>query len=66
MTQEFHKKLGYWRASLADGALGRGRFKHRDRKDFIELSSETLRDGKLPKNQIRKAFDGQRPDVEVI
>lgn len=66
MNSGFYETLGYWRASLADGALGRGRFRQRDRKDFIELSKDTLRDGVLPKNQVRKVFEGQKPDTKVV
>lgn len=29
--------LQYWRTSLADGALGQGKFSQRDRKRFIEV-----------------------------
>ena len=66
MNNEFYETLGYWRASLADGALGRGRFRQRDRKEFIELSKDTLRNGVLPKNQIRRAFEGQKPDTKMV
>lgn len=66
MNSGFYERLGYWRASLADGALGRGRFWQRDRKGFIELSKDTLRDGVLPKNQARKVFEGQKPDTKVV
>ena len=66
MNSKFYETLGYWRASLADGALGRGRFRQQDRKDFIELSKDTLRDGALTKNQVRKVFEGQKPDTKVV
>lgn len=66
MNLGFNKTLEYWRASLADGALGRGRFKQRDRKDFVELSKETLGDGVLPKKQINKVFDRQKPDAKLV
>ena len=66
MYHGFHETLGYWRTSLADSALGQGRFKQHDRKDFIELSKDTLRDGVLPKNQVRKAFEGQKPDAKLV
>ena len=46
--------------------MGRGRFRQRDRKDFIELSKDTLRDGVLPKNQVRKVFEEQKPDIKVV
>jgi len=66
MQQELQKTLKYWRASLADGALGQGRFKQRDRKNFIELSKDTLGNGVLPKNQVEKVFEGEKPDAKLI
>ncbi|WP_299970213.1 AAA domain-containing protein [uncultured Roseobacter sp.] len=66
MKRDLEKSLIYWRASLADGALGRGRFKQRDRKDFIELSKEVLANGILPKNQVAKVFEGQKPDIKTM
>lgn len=66
MQQELQKTLKYWRASLADGALGQGRFKQRDRKNFIELSKDTLGSGVLPKNQVEKVFEGEKPDTKLI
>ncbi|MEP3945174.1 AAA domain-containing protein [Ascidiaceihabitans sp.] len=66
MQQELQKTLKYWRASLADGALGQGRFKQRDRKNFIELSKDTLGTGVLPKNQVEKVFEGEKPDTKLM
>lgn len=66
MKRDLEKSLIYWRASLADGALGRGRFKQRDRKDFIELSKEVLANGILPKNQVARVFEGQKPDIKTM
>ena len=66
MQRELQKTLKYWRASLADGALGQGRFKQRDRKNFIELSKATLGSGVLPKNQVEKVFEGEKPDTKLI
>jgi hypothetical protein len=66
MQQELQKILKYWRASLADGALGQGRFKQRDRKNFIELSKETLGNGVLPKNQVASVFKGEDPDAKQV
>ena len=66
MKRDLDKSLIYWRASLADGALGRGRFKQRDRKDFIELSKEVLANGILPKNQVARVFEGQKPDIKTM
>ncbi len=66
MNSGMSKALAYWRASLADGALGRGRFKQADLKKFIKLSSETLRDGVLPKSQIHKLFEEQAQDIDHV
>jgi hypothetical protein len=57
--------LRYWRTSLADGALGEGRFSQRDRKRFVELSSETLRNGLLPEQLVRQLFKDQ-PKVKTV
>lgn len=66
MNYGFHETLDYWRASLADSALGRGRFTQGDRKKFIELSKDTLRDGLLPEDQVLKVFEGQKPDAKLV
>src|SRR5690606_13098919 len=57
--------LRYWRTSLADGALGEGKFSQRDRQRFIELSSETLRNGLLPKESINRLFKDQ-PKAKIV
>ncbi|WP_287346069.1 AAA domain-containing protein [Mesorhizobium sp.] len=51
--------LRYWRTSLADGALGEGKFSQRDRQRFIELSPETLRNGLLPRESVNRLFKGE-------
>ncbi|MBU2941049.1 AAA domain-containing protein [Shimia thalassica] len=56
---EISKKLKYWRISLADSALGDGKFSQRDRKRFIEVSGETVRSGKLPEEILDKVFGEQ-------
>lgn len=66
MVPNFYDILRYWRSSLADGALGRGRFRQKDRKSFIELSADTLRSGTLPKNQVRQVFSDQKPDAAFV
>lgn len=57
--------LRYWRTSLADGALGEGKFSQRDRQRFIELSSETLRNGLLPKESVNRLFKDQ-PKAKIV
>jgi len=57
--------LRYWRTSLADGALGEGKFSQRDRQRFIELSSETLRNGLLLKESINRLFKDQ-PKAKIV
>ncbi|MCL3880707.1 AAA domain-containing protein [Marivita sp. GX14005] len=66
MVPNFYDVLRYWRSSLADGALGRGRFRQKDRKSFIELTTDTLRNGSLPQNQVRQVFADQKPDAEIV
>ncbi len=66
MNLQHQSILKYWRSSLADGALGKGRFSERDRKKLTELPKDALRDGVLPKNQVRKLFEGQKPDTKFV
>jgi len=40
--------LRYWRTSLADGALGEGKFTQADRKRFVDVPGEALKTGILP------------------
>lgn len=66
MNLQHQSILKYWRSSLADGALGKGRFSERDRKKLMELPKGALRDGVLPKNQVRKLFEGKKPDTKTV
>ncbi|SEL00130.1 AAA domain-containing protein [Pacificibacter marinus] len=65
MTGPLDAILCYWRTSLADGALGEGSYSHRDRNRFIEVSPESLRDGRLPTTSINKLFK-DRPRAQTI
>ncbi|NKL79557.1 AAA domain-containing protein [Rhizobium leguminosarum] len=65
MNRDVDAVLRYWRTSLADGALGEGKFSQRGRQRFIELSAETLRNGLLPKNSVSQLFK-DRPKTKVI
>ena len=60
MNNDLEKILRYWRVSLADSALGEGKFTQRDRKRFIEVSGETVRSGKLPAPVLDRVFGGQK------
>lgn len=66
MVPSYYDTLRYWRSSLADGALGRGRFWQKDRNNFIELSADTLRSGNLSESQIRQVFADQKPDSDFV
>lgn len=59
MTPEITDVLRYWRASLADGALGEGTFRNSDRKRFVELPGSALKSGTLPKSIVRRLFSGK-------
>lgn len=50
--------LRYWRTSLADGALGEGRFSRRNLNGFIKLPDETLRSGIIPPDMVEQLFKG--------
>ena len=65
MNRNVDAVLRYWRTSLADGALGEGKFNQRDRQRFIELSSETLRNGLLPKDSVSRLFKDQ-PKAKTV
>ncbi len=65
MDKEAEKILKYWRVSLADSALGDGKFTQRDRKRFIEVSRETVRSGTLPDAILDRVFGGQKSAKNV-
>ena len=65
MDKDVEKILEYWRVSLADSALGDGKFTQRDRKRFIEVSGETVRSGKLPDAMLDRVFSGQKSAKSV-
>ena len=51
--------LRYWRTSLADGALGEGKFTQSDRKRFVEVPGDAVKTGVLPREAIEPVFRGQ-------
>lgn len=59
MTASIRENLRYWRTSLADGALGEGKFTYADRKRFIDVPSEAVKSGILPGEAIERVFRGQ-------
>ncbi|MBL4928120.1 AAA domain-containing protein [Fuscibacter oryzae] len=65
MNRNFDVVLRYWRTSLADGALGKGKFSHRDRSRFIELSPEVLQSGEVPLGAVNLLFHDQ-PNAKTI
>lgn len=65
MSRSIDAVLRYWRTSLADGVLGEGKFSQRDRKRFVELSAETLRNGLLPEESISRLFK-DLPKVKTV
>jgi len=48
--------LRYWRASLADGALGEGTFQAAACKRFMVLPNEALKTGCLPRQLVQTLF----------
>jgi hypothetical protein len=59
MTNSYEALLRYWRTSLADGALGEGKFTQGDRKRFVDVPGEALRTGVLPEEVVEQVFRGQ-------
>ena len=66
MTLSLENILRYWRMSLADGALGRGRFRNAERERFMQLSSDTLHSGKLPPEQAKRIFAGEDDTTQAV
>lgn len=59
MTERIREILQYWRTSLADGALGEGKFTQGDRKRFIEIPAAALKTGILPPDVRTRVFPAQ-------
>lgn len=59
MTEGMQNILSYWRTSLADSALGEGKFAQTDRKRFVEIPAATLKTGILPIEVIDRIFADQ-------
>jgi hypothetical protein len=59
MTVDSNNFLRYWRTSLADGALGEGKFTHADRKRFVDVSGDALKTGVVPRDAVERIFRGQ-------
>ena len=59
MTSNANSVLQYWRTSLADGALGEGKFTQADRKRFIEVPGEAMKTGILPPEALERVFLAQ-------
>lgn len=56
MTSSTEALLFYWRTSLADGTLGKGKFTQKDRKRFIDVPREALMTGILPDKVVGRVF----------
>ncbi len=59
MAEGSENLLRYWRTSLADGALGEGKFTQGDRKRFVEVPGDSLKTGVLPGEVVDRVFRGQ-------
>jgi hypothetical protein len=59
MTENSRNILLYWRTSLADGALGEGKFQRKELKRFLVVPKETLKTGILPLEVLDRLFKGQ-------
>lgn len=59
MTTSIQDILRYWRTSLADGALGEGKFTQSDRKRLVEIPAIALKTGVLPKEILVNVFKDQ-------
>ena len=59
MAVSLENVLRYWRTSLADGALGEGKFTQADRKRFVDVPGEALKTGVLLGEVVERVFRGQ-------
>lgn len=59
MSTNLVSVLRYWRTSLADGALGEGKFTQGDRKRFVDVPGHALKSGVLPRDVVERVFRGQ-------
>ncbi|CDZ68323.1 Superfamily I DNA helicase [Neorhizobium galegae bv. orientalis] len=59
MTPSIRDNLRYWRTSLADGALGEGKFTQSERKRFVDIPVDALKSGVLPAEILDQVFGGQ-------
>jgi hypothetical protein len=59
MVSSSEEVLLYWRTSLADGALGEGKFTQADRKRFVDLPGQAMKTGVLPIEVVDRVFHGQ-------
>ncbi len=58
--------IRYWRTSLADTALGKGRLGSSDCDKLLEINGGALREGALEENIIAKVFKNQGPKVQEM
>lgn len=56
----------YWRNSLADAALGKGRLKDEDASAFDKVSAEALSSGTLPDKIVEKYFEREEATKKVV
>ncbi|OJF95657.1 hypothetical protein AX761_17080 [Rhizobium sp. 58] len=59
MISKANSVLHYWRTSVADGALGEGKFTQSDRKRFVDVPGDAVKSGILPAEAIERVFRGQ-------
>jgi hypothetical protein len=59
MTASIRDSLRYWQTSLADGALGEGKFTQSDCKRFVDIPPGGLKTGVLSKDVLDRVFRGQ-------
>lgn len=59
MTASIRDNLRYWRTSLADSALGTGKFTRSDPTRFVQIPAQALKTGVLPKDIVDQVFRDQ-------
>jgi len=66
MAEDWEPLVRYWRASLADSALGKGRFKKKHLAKLIRLSESERAQGRVANATLARLFDSKPASMQAI
>lgn len=66
MAEDWEPLVRYWRASLADSALGKGRFKKEHLAKLMRLSESERAQGRVANGTLARLFDSKLASVQAI